>query len=367
MNLREERLEQLGRALAAAQDEAIAMRRRVWRNRMREHVLERAAPEPRASRAWWIGGAALAAAAVLAWIVVPDDEVPPSSAPQVVARAPATPAQVVVAPREEDLAIDLAEHSRVELARGTRAAIRSTPRGGHVTVERGRARFVLEPGDGTWTITSGETRIRAHHASFRVEVGGAVHVSVEHGAVEVLEGPWQGRRIEAGDVLSPEPEPEDAAPAIEAEGPARPASRSSKSTRVRPAIERTVIEPSEPAEPGWRALADRGEFRAAWARAEREGLAELRANLDAAGLLRLADVARYSGQTRAATQLLLTVRKRFPGSVVAATAAFDLARLEASRCDRAQKWLKTYLAEQPRGTMATEAHARLSECEPGGQ
>src|SRR5690606_40646724 len=112
MSLREERLEQLGRALAAAQDEAIAMRRRVWRNRMREHVLERAAPEPRASRAWWIGGAALAAAAVLAWIVVPDDEVPPSSAPQVVARAPATPAQVVVAPPEEDLAIDLAEIGR---------------------------------------------------------------------------------------------------------------------------------------------------------------------------------------------------------------------------------------------------------------
>jgi len=339
---RDEALERLGRELATAQDEAIAMRRRIWRARVRERVLDHV-PSRRA-KAPWVAAAAVVAAAVLAgvWVTRPETT---SLRPLAARSGSQAGTKLAQASAESPHMLRAPEHARIvhKMAAGSielepNARVELDPSGGRrMVVHEGSARLELATPDAeAWAIQAGDVELRVSSATFRVEVGGAVHMKVERGVVEVQSAPYVGRTFTRGDV-------------VELRGE-RTTKRSARARRATSA--------------SWDALASKGDFRGAWASAERDGIASLASSLPADALLRLADVARYVGQRQDARTLLLAARKRFPGTSVAATAAFDLARLDSSKCGRSLAWLETYLEEQPNGTMVAEANARLSECEP---
>lgn len=345
----------LGGALAQAQDDAIAMRRRVWRARMRARVLDEVTlsddgimPYADGSRGWgrrlaWSLPVAVAAALV-GWVVVsPLREPLPSriaatsiEAPRVTAERPLVVAEVKPLEGER-----FAEH--VDVDPGGKIDVVPNTGGREVEVQAGRARFQVAEAQEPWIVSSTNVSLRANEATFWVEVGAAVHLEVETGAVEIIEGPDRGRWVRSGETWSSAP------------------SAPSPGRAPKPRARRSLANESAPSSPTWQDLADQGNFRAAWAQAQRDGA---RAGVGAArDLLRLADVARYSGHSGDARSLLLSVRHRFPGDPIAATAAFDLARLGGEDCEKAERWLRTYLREQPHGTMAEEARARLSACE----
>ena len=83
-----------------------------------------------------------------------------------------------------------------------------------------------------------------------------------------------------------------------------------------------------------------------------------------AELLSLADAARLSGSASRATTALLALRRRFPRSGEAATAAFALGRIAFDqRADYpdAARWFKAYLDQTPSGPLMGDAAGRLME------
>jgi len=75
----------------------------------------------------------------------------------------------------------------------------------------------------------------------------------------------------------------------------------------------------------------------------------------------LADAARYGGRTPIAKRAMAAERSRFPGSSEARTAAFLLGRIaeDADGNPRAAiGWYDRYLAEAPKGPLASEALGR---------
>lgn len=81
-------------------------------------------------------------------------------------------------------------------------------------------------------------------------------------------------------------------------------------------------------------------------------------------LLSLADGARLFGSTTRAMHSLRVLRRRFPGSSDAATAAFTLGRIAFERQNdysEAVDWFSTYLREQPSGPLMGDSFGRLME------
>ncbi|HYL40038.1 MAG TPA: hypothetical protein VET90_01905 [Candidatus Binatus sp.] len=78
-------------------------------------------------------------------------------------------------------------------------------------------------------------------------------------------------------------------------------------------------------------------------------------------LAALADAARYVGSEDLARRVLLSQRRRFPGSARAAEASFLLGRLEdesAGPSPHALAWYDRYLDEAPAGAYVSEAIGR---------
>jgi hypothetical protein len=81
---------------------------------------------------------------------------------------------------------------------------------------------------------------------------------------------------------------------------------------------------------------------------------------DADALSALADAARFSGSPSISTRALEALRRRFPSSRRAASAAFFLGRLadDAGSTTRALNWYRWYRLESPAGPYAAEALGR---------
>ena len=125
----------------------------------------------------------------------------------------------------------------------------------------------------------------------------------------------------------------------------------------------SVDAPSEAQPPPWR-LAEQGKWRAAVDAAERMGWSNIAANATAQELLLVADAARLSQATRAATKAYSLVRSRHPRSDAAAQAAFSLGRLtfRQGRWSAAARWFERYVAERPQGSLAEQARGRAMAC-----
>ena len=87
--------------------------------------------------------------------------------------------------------------------------------------------------------------------------------------------------------------------------------------------------------------------------------------LSAADLQALANSARYAGQATLSLRFLQTLRRRFPATSPARTAAFLMGRVEADlrgRCSAAVRWFSTYLREAPAGPLVEAALGRRMGC-----
>jgi TolA-binding protein len=285
----------------------------------------------------------------------------------------------------EAQALDFSDGSRVLLEPRTRAELgRVTSKLADLRLDSGHLRASIRKHTGvTWTISAGPYRVRVvgtqfsvdwdrERSLFRVEVSeGRVHVS---GGDLPANGVFldAGTHIERGVVLAaaqaatPVPIVAQAAtpvPIVAQERapvtPAdlRPASVESSRAKAAPPAFAPAAEALD-----WQALAKRGRYQAALARAERQGFERTISDLSANDLLLLANAARYAGNHPRARQAQLKLRERFPGHSAAALSAFYLARSSLDiegRPGDAARWFRVYLSEAPSGGLAAGARSNL--------
>ncbi|HEY0711365.1 MAG TPA: FecR domain-containing protein [Polyangia bacterium] len=129
-----------------------------------------------------------------------------------------------------------------------------------------------------------------------------------------------------------------------------------------------VGEPVREDHAGWRALAERGAHAEAWRVARRIGIDNLSQRLEPAGLLALADVARYVGATDESREVFLSLVKRFPRHALTGDAVFSLGRLASDAGDTAAAtmWFARYRRGWPNGALVAEATGRLLEAALAG-
>ncbi len=112
----------------------------------------------------------------------------------------------------------------------------------------------------------------------------------------------------------------------------------------------------------WQEYYHSGQYLAAVQAAEQYGLTAILNEADSTDLWQLADAARFARRGPVARQALLSIRKRFGGSWRSKVAAFLLGRVAiefAQDAIAAADWFKTYLREDPSGSLAEEALGRL--------
>ena len=98
--------------------------------------------------------------------------------------------------------------------------------------------------------------------------------------------------------------------------------------------------------------------------AELDGFAGLCQNSTLSDLLTLSEAARFAGRPERARSALAAIRQRFHGQAPASVATFTLGRMAFDSSKDylgAARWFRTYLSEQPNGSLAREAAGRLIE------
>jgi len=241
-----------------------------------------------------------------------------------------------------------------------------------LSLRTGAARVLVEDGVVDVTIAhrkSGKTKWDFEAGPYRVTVSGtkfrmAFHagddsfsLSTTEGQV-VLSGGCQKapRLVSAGQVLelscSPHkaPPPRENGPAVAMEAP----------LATTPEVASPVRGRSE----HWRELLAAGRLSEGLGAAERSGFERVCQMATSKELLALADAGRFFGPTMRAVAALRVLRRRFPGSMDAATAAFTLGRIAFEKQHayaEATTWFETYLREQPNGPLMGDSFGRLME------
>lgn len=288
----------------------------------------------------------------------------------------------LIVTRERPSTLAFSDGSTIRLAPSSRARVTNLDAdGAHVNVEDGAASLQVTHREHTdWTVHAGPFVVHVVGTAFDVawdDTGAVFELHVREGSVSA-EGPRLARRlVRAGErlhiELTPAARTEQRVAVVQATQPTAPAapepavSRRERTLRATaPVTETTPIisfsPPSAPTLPSWMELAAAGQPREAWAAAEAIGIDALLARLGADELLRLADLARRVGDSRA-SRIYRVIRERFPSTPAAGSAAFLLARLDAQGGDlsSAARGLELYLDEQPRGRYRREALGRLVE------
>ncbi len=260
--------------------------------------------------------------------------------------------------------VALAEHSTVELQAGTRARLEELSDGsGRLLLEGGRVDVDIEPTGKRWSFVAGPFDITVLGTAFRIRYSPddvALEVAVSRGRVRVEGMPLGGDvvTLSAGQRLQADARGIQVTRVEAAVGSASsvPSSVAPGAPQPTGRVQAPVAEP--PAQTGWHELFDRGDYRAAFATAEREGLDGIMRTVDADELSDLADAARLAGRAADSAQILRVLRERFPGSEAAGRAAFLLGRASGNPADAA-RWFELCLAEHPAGVWAGEARGRL--------
>jgi hypothetical protein len=396
----ERSLTALGQRVAGVQDTAPAAA--VDHPRARGRLVSALrAPRHTSGPARWraMAGAALAAAVVAALVLVflrprgsMHFEVGASEAG--VIGAP------IAAPQSSDLSVRFSDGSALGLAPNARLRVVALgPDGADVVLEKGEIEVSVVHREHTrWIVRVGPFQIDVVGTRFGTHWDPAtesLEVVLHEGAVEVS-GPILGtaRRVNAGERLrvststgrfdiasagdrdapasgaTAAPLSSPSAALAGAEPPpqgsaAAPSTGASASTAGAPSLAPPTKAPNAapPASSSWSALAREGKYKDALAAAVAEGFDGICATAPAAEVGALADTARLASDAARASQAMLALRQRFPGTPEAASVAFHHARSAQGAHDYAvaSRWLHTYLAEQPNGVFAVEARGRLIE------
>jgi TolA-binding protein len=283
--------------------------------------------------------------------------------------------------------------SEIALAQNARVHVRSIDaHGARVTLDGGEAHvYVVHANDTHWSFDAGPFVVGVTGTAFglawredtqRLDVrleNGTVVVSgpVSDAPLSLRAGQWltvRGSEVlirrlsadESGDAraIAPVEERVDA-PALPSPGADKTRETAREGRRAsaeRPeAAARRAIDPTDgTTKHHWVIDLANGQFDSIVSQATALGLDASVSKSDPDELAALADAARYTRQEGLARGALLALRRRFPGSEHAHSAAFHLGKLADSEQDHraARSWFETYLTEAPNGTYAPEALGR---------
>ncbi len=247
--------------------------------------------------------------------------------------------------------------------------------GARVVLERGTvAARVVHRANADWHVAAGPFDVHVVGTRFDASWDPALEVfrlDLHEGAVVVSGGLLdRGSRVSAGETLRIDVRAGrmdlvktstlTSAPSAE---PAPPPSPSSSTVESAPPAPATHAAPSAsvPART-WQPLAASGKYNAALELAKQVGFGHECDHAGPADVLLLGDVARLAGDVPRAQEAYRAVRRRFPKSAHASTAAFSLGRLAFERQHayaEAVTWFETALREG--GPFARDAAGRLIE------
>lgn len=272
----------------------------------------------------------------------------------------------VIAPAGRGDMLSFSDGSRVELgARAEIALSKLAPELARLELSHGHVDATIRKGTGrAWTFAAGPYSVRVVGTAFTVDwdAGSRLFaVNVREGKVLVTGGDLRqggvllgaGERLERRDLPAEQVEP---AASESQQTPDVPAPATPEPVSPRPDTA------GSSSDDDFRSQAARGNYAAAIAAARRSGFERLEAELPAKDLLLLANTARYAGSSSEARGALLKLRARFPGSPSATHAALLLAAQAEDRDknpNEAERWLRTFLLESPRGELAAGARGRL--------
>lgn len=283
----------------------------------------------------------------------------------------------LLAPPDKPKTLSFSDGSRVTLQAGTQARVASSnEHGARVVLERGTLRADVVPRQNNeWFVVGGPFAIRVTGTSFDATWDperATLRVAMYAGHVVVQGECLSGdRSLAAGESATLSCAP-DRSVEIGSEQPqpriADGSATASAVVRAPPPIRGVTTDASPSSAPliSWRELARHGSYKQALAAAEAEGFDLLCATSPVLELFELATATRLAGNGTRAKQAYLTIRRRFPGTDSAASAAFHLGQLAfdgASAFGEAHRWFGLYLAERPTGTLAAEALGRTMEAE----
>lgn len=229
-----------------------------------------------------------------------------------------------------------------------------------------------------WEFDAGDYRVTVNGTRFRMDYRSAtraLRVSTEEGQVTVTGGGLKTPRVvAAGDTLAPAEaptvegarEPIADAPVADSGVPLADSGRVEDSGVLEDSGAR--LDPAPSAKPGrgmqWQELIAAGRLREGLRAAERSDFELACETASIKELLALADAGRFFGPSKRAVAALSALRRRFPGSPDAGTAAFTLGRIAAEKegaYARAAHWFEVYLREAPNGPLMGDAFGRLME------
>jgi hypothetical protein len=278
-------------------------------------------------------------------------------------------------------ALRFSDGTRVFLARGARMSIGPTSaHGAHLRVEEGQAHFeVIHRAGADWSVEAGPYRVQVTGTVFDVRWSagdeavvalrvGSVRVAGPHLAAPVTLSPGQQlvARLSSGELRLESSAP-DPAPTAEhtLAAPPSPAAMPRPPLRERTAPARARVALAHPAAPRfapdqWSSKVMAGASRDVVAEARARGIDDVVGDVDARALAALADAARYAADAVLSKRALSELRRRFPTSVEAGTAAFHLGRIadDEGALRAAIEWYRRYALEAPRGPYAAEAAGR---------
>lgn len=374
--------EQLGQALAEEQDRWTAQRQPAWQARGPEQLgpPKSTSMFERPALVWMFAPVLSAAVAVMAVWLWRSPEASPMAF-RVDGETGTSGQWVTVPAQAAPTPLSFDDGTKVELRAGSRARV--LPTGSH------SARLMLDAGhaslnvqhhpDTEWLVDAGPFSVQVHGTQFEVlwsPPDRQLQVALKEGKVSVRGPLLKGTHfVAAGSALwvslthdSVRTLPLDA-PAPRWDAAAAPSTPQATGAEERDApkprkLRRVKPKPNVTQEPSWQELASVGKFDAAFASAKRLGFAQLVDRLDAPGLMRLSEVARFAGHWPEAKRALIGLRRRFGASAEASTAAYTLGR-QAFDHERdysaAVRHFESYLRERPNGGLAREALGRVLE------
>lgn len=285
--------------------------------------------------------------------------------------------------RDQKVPMHFSEGSEVVVSEASRVRVASVdPRGASVVVERGSLRAnIVHRSDTHWAFAAGPFNVRVTGTTLRVgwrPEQKELNLAVDEGSV-VAEGPLLGdgrvvrkgescrvqlalARVECSGVAQQELTQGAASATKDVEPPANEdVSRLplvthedlSTGAENKPAVH--AVRPFDQ----MRELERAGKYSEALKAAEVQGFDRLLHSGTAEDLFCLARLGRYQKRTDLSYTALNRIRDRFGKTKEAAVAAFLLGR--QSPPAEGARWFSTYLAEQPRGSLAREASGRLVE------
>jgi hypothetical protein len=374
-----ERLQRLGREVAAEQDRALAQDLSL--GSVRAKVIAR--PE-RHQTHWRTGAALLTVVGVAAAIALYAAWRPRAPLAATLGERPLAVGEWVSATDADAPHIHFSDGSEVALSPGSRARLATLDSvGAHLVLESGAADVRVTPHHGA--------RYRVSLGPFAVDVTGTrfdvgFRPSDELFTLTLHEGKvivsgcvlGEGRTLLAGESLSAscraghfeisalgaQPAPSALpAPSAEVTAPVESAPEVADAA-PEPEPERGVTHEAPAPSVSWQSLSKQGRFADAYALADAEGFDTVVSRASVVQLALLGDTARFAGKPADALTAYQALRTRAPGSVAAKQAAFSIARVhfdQRAAYAEAARWFRIYLAEQPGGPLAREAEGRLME------